>query len=69
MDKIMIPQESSSDAIDLSQSNPNGDDMTHELGIRVERRGAGSLQGATSDGSPSMSRIRKNRREEKIPFS
>lgn len=69
MDKIMIPLETSSEALELSHNILNADDFTNDDGIRTERRGASSLQGCTGEGSPSMNKIRKNRRDDKIPFS
>ena len=70
MDNIMIPLESSSDAIDLSQNIMQAEDMTIDFGgIRSDRRGPLSLQGQMSEGSPSINKIRKSRRDDKIPFS
>ena len=37
--------------------------------VRSDRRGPGSVRGGMSDGSPSLNRIRKNRRDDKVPFS
>ena len=68
MDNIMIPQESSNEANDFSQNNTITDDMTLDPVMRLPRRRAGSSRGLNEE-SPSLNRIRKNRKDDKIPFT
>ena len=68
MDNIMLPDDSSNEKNEQSQNFTMNEEMSMEEGMRRNRRATDSSVGR-SHGNLSANKIRKNRRDDKIPFT
>ena len=64
----MLPDDSSNDKNELSQNLAPNEDMILDEDMRRNRRDMESSLGRTN-GNSSATKIRKNRRDDKIPFT